>query len=98
MEENQMNEITTKEIEEKLAAYEKLTIIDVREDDEVETGVIPGVIHIPLGEVPTKIEELDQNEHYYIICRSGGRSGKACDYLIEKGYHATNIAGGMLAW
>lgn len=93
-----MNEITTKEIEEKLVSKEKLNIIDVREDDEVATGVIPGVIHIPLGEIPNQLEALEENEHYYIVCRSGARSGNACQYLTELGYKVTNISGGMLAW
>ncbi|MHA6252828.1 rhodanese-like domain-containing protein [Oceanobacillus sp. CAU 1775] len=92
-----MNEITAKDLEEKLTT-EKVHIIDVREDDEVAKGIIPEADHIPLGEISTRLEELDKNEHYYIVCRSGGRSGKACDYLSELGYDTTNVTGGMLAW
>lgn len=98
LEETKMKEITAKELEQKLAAGEKINIIDVREDEEVEAGKIPEAKHIRLGEVPERIDELDKEQHYYIICHSGGRSGRACDFLEKKGYNVTNIKGGMLDW
>jgi rhodanese-related sulfurtransferase len=93
-----MKEITAKQLEQKLNAGEKVNIIDVREDEEVAMGKIPGAKHIPLGQIPERIEELDKNEHYYMVCRSGGRSGNACQFLMQKGYNVTNMSGGMLAW
>ncbi|GGN67079.1 MULTISPECIES: rhodanese-like domain-containing protein [Oceanobacillus] len=93
-----MKEITAKELERKRDAGEKLNIIDVREDEEVEMGIIPGAKHIPLGQIPERLNELNKNEHYYMVCRSGGRSGSACDFLIQNGYNVTNMVGGMLDW
>lgn len=93
-----MKEITAKELEQKLVAGEKLNIVDVREAEEVAAGMIPGAEHIPLGEIPENLAELDIDEQYYMICRSGGRSGNACQYLVQNGYNVTNIAGGMLDW
>jgi rhodanese-related sulfurtransferase len=93
-----MREITAKELEQKLVAGEKLNIVDVREDEEVAMGKIPGAKHIPLGQVPDRVEELDKEEHYYMVCRSGGRSGNACQFLIQHGFHVTNMVGGMLEW
>ncbi|AWI11503.1 rhodanese-like domain-containing protein [Compostibacillus humi] len=93
-----MKEITAKELEKKLSKGEQVNIIDVREDEEVATGKIPGAKHIPLGQIPKRLNELNKNEHYYIVCRSGGRSGSACQYLIENGYNVTNMVGGMLDW
>jgi rhodanese-related sulfurtransferase len=93
-----MKEITPEELEQKLEAGEKLNIIDVREDEEVEMGKIPGAKHIPLGEIPERLEELDKTEHYYMVCRSGGRSSNACHFLIQNGYNVTNMIGGMLSW
>ncbi|MCF3943190.1 rhodanese-like domain-containing protein [Oceanobacillus alkalisoli] len=93
-----MKEITAKELETKRIAEEKLNIIDVREDEEVAMGIIPGAKHIPLGQIPERLDELNKNEHYYMVCRSGGRSGRACDFLIQNGYNVTNMAGGMLDW
>ncbi|MFD1851921.1 rhodanese-like domain-containing protein [Oceanobacillus bengalensis] len=93
-----MEEITAKDLEEKLEKGEKLNIIDVREDDEVAGGIIPGAKHIRLSEIPERVNELEKDEHYYMVCRSGGRSGRATDFLKEQGYDVTNMAGGMLAW
>lgn len=93
-----MKEISAKELEEKLARGEKLEIIDVREDDEVAMGKIPGAKHIPLGYIPLRLDELDKDTEYYLICRSENRSGVACEYLAEQGYKVTNVTGGMLAW
>lgn len=93
-----MKEITAKELGKKFKDGEKFNMIDVREDEEVEQGKVPGALHIPLGELPERLNELDKNRHYYMICRSGGRSGKACSILSEHGFDVTNMAGGMLEW
>ncbi len=73
-------------------------MIDVREDDEVAQGKIPGAKHIPLGEIPERLDEMDKNNHYYMVCRSGGRSSKASKFLQHEGYDVTNVDGGMQAW
>lgn len=93
-----MEEITSKELEEKLKKSDDLKVIDVREDDEVETGKIPGAKHIPLAQIPESLDELDEDERYYIVCRSGGRSERAAKYLLESGYDAVNVDGGMTDW
>ncbi|KGR82019.1 rhodanese-like domain-containing protein [Lysinibacillus odysseyi] len=93
-----MKEITTTEVQRRLEAGEQLHLIDVRELAEVEEGHIPGVVHIPLGTLPDHLEELDQSKSYIIVCRSSARSGKATAFLQEKGFDATNMVGGMLAW
>ncbi|SET35920.1 Rhodanese-related sulfurtransferase [Oceanobacillus limi] len=93
-----MKEITAKELAEKLKTGEEVNIIDVREDDEVAEGIIPGARHIKLGEISSRMNELDKNEHYYMVCRSGGRSGMACQLLTDNGFDVTNMAGGMLDW
>lgn len=93
-----MKEISAKQLLEKIENGEQVNIIDVREDFEVAEGKIPGAKHIPLGEVAERIDELDKDKHYYFVCRSGGRSGRACEYLEHLGYNVTNVEGGMLAW
>jgi rhodanese-related sulfurtransferase len=93
-----MKEITAAELAEKIHKGEKVNIIDVREDFEVEQGKIPGAKHIPLGQLPERLDELDKKEQYFMVCRSGGRSGSACEYLSSLGYDVTNMVGGMLAW
>jgi rhodanese-related sulfurtransferase len=77
---------------------ENATILDVREDDEFTLGRAAGALHIPLGQLPERIEELDPDTDYYVICRTGGRSMRASDFLANRGYSAINIAGGSGAW
>lgn len=93
-----MKTITTTEVQEKLAAGEQLHLIDVREVEEVEAGKIPGIIHIPLGLLEFRMHELDKNTPYIMVCRSGGRSGQATQFLEQQGYDVTNMNGGMMMW
>ena len=93
-----MKTITTTELQAKLEAGEAVNLIDVREVAELEAGHIPGVKHIPLGLLEFRMHELDKNEHYYMVCRSGGRSGQATAFLESQGYNVTNMTGGMLEW
>ena len=74
------------------------TILDVREDDEWAAGHIPGALHIPLSEVPSRLDELPDEGEFLVICRSGGRSARAAQWLGQNGYDAINVSGGMGAW
>ncbi|SUV09451.1 rhodanese-like domain-containing protein [Cytobacillus firmus] len=95
---NRIEEITTEELQKKLEAGEKLELVDVREDEEVAAGMIPGARHIRMGTIPENLDKFDKDTEYIIICRSGGRSGNVCHYLQEQGYKVRNMAGGMLDW
>ncbi|MBQ1443299.1 MAG: rhodanese-like domain-containing protein [Renibacterium sp.] len=90
-----MSDIDSVSVEE-LAAGTK--ILDVREAYEWEEGHIAGAVHIPLDELPLRFEELDPDEDLYVICRSGGRSFRAVQWLNAQGYSALNVIGGMGAW
>ena len=93
-----MKRFTAKEVQEKLENGEQLNIIDVREVDEVKEGKIPEAIHIPLGLVEFKMNELDKKKQYVMVCRSGARSGRAATYLEGQGYDVINMDGGMMAY
>ncbi|MGE7914346.1 rhodanese-like domain-containing protein [Lysinibacillus xylanilyticus] len=93
-----MKTMETTEILELLDANEDLYIIDVREDDEVAQGMIPGAQHIALGTIPDRINELDASKSYIIVCKAGARSANACSYLEAQGFDVTNLEGGMLAY
>lgn len=93
-----MKSITTEELQKRLEAGEQLNIIDVRENDEVEAGMIPGAKHISLGQVEARLDELDKNEEYYMVCRAGRRSEMAGDILEANGFNTVNIEGGMTQW
>jgi rhodanese-related sulfurtransferase len=87
------------EIKERLANGEQLTIIDVREDEEVATGMIAGAKHIPLGTLPVRHGEIPQKDEIILVCRSGNRSSRAYDYLQSIGYKGLkNMTGGMSEW
>lgn len=73
-------------------------LLDVREDYEWDAGHAEGALHIPLGELPDRLEELDPDEDLLVICRTGGRSARAAQWLVAHGYSAFNVAGGMDAW
>ncbi|MDP5273309.1 rhodanese-like domain-containing protein [Chengkuizengella axinellae] len=95
---NQLN-ILPKEVKDKLEQGLKLNIIDVREDEEVAEGMIPGAKHIPLGELPARHQEIEQTDEVILVCRSGNRSGKAQQYLDMLGLkNLKNMEGGMLEW
>lgn len=93
-----IQELSTDEIKELIEDGAPLTIIDVRETEELETGTIPEAIHIPIGEIPFHIDALPTEALYIIICRAGNRSGRVTAYLESKGFQAINMAGGMLEW
>ncbi|NYE96044.1 rhodanese-related sulfurtransferase [Psychromicrobium silvestre] len=90
-----MNEFESVPIEQ---LTEQVTILDVREQYEWDEGHIAGAVHLPLDELPLRFEELDPDEDLYVICRTGGRSFRAVQWLIAQGYSAFNVAGGMGAW
>jgi rhodanese-related sulfurtransferase len=73
-------------------------VIDVREPDEYQVGHVPGATLIPLATVPDRLADVPTQGEVLIICRSGGRSMRAAEYLIANGISATNVAGGTLAW
>jgi rhodanese-related sulfurtransferase len=73
-------------------------LLDVREDDEWRRGHAEGARHIPMGEVPTRLQEIDPKAKLYVICHVGGRSMRVAQYLQRNGYQPVNVNGGMLAW
>ena len=76
-------------------------VIDVREDKEIKGGMIKGANHITLGQLPTRLVEFEKNKQSPVLvyCRSGSRSGYACQILTKAGFEdVSNLAGGILAW
>jgi len=73
-------------------------LLDVREDDEWQLGHAPGALHIPLADIPARIEEIDPDAEVYVVCRQGGRSLGAVRYLMQIGYEAFQVDGGMVSW
>jgi rhodanese-related sulfurtransferase len=76
---------------------EGLTVLDVREKVEWVHGHIDGATHIPLMELPGRLDEVP-TEQTLVVCKVGGRSAQAVAYLTANGRDAVNLAGGMIDW
>jgi rhodanese-related sulfurtransferase len=77
---------------------EKLTLLDVREEWELKVASVPGIVHIPMNEVPNRMNELDRNVEVVVLCRSGRRSLDVAKFLQQHNFRTVNLAGGILAW
>lgn len=75
-----------------------LVVLDVREQHEWDAGHIEGARHVPLGDVPARVGELDPTVRTLVVCHVGGRSARAGAWLAQQGYDVVNFAGGMDAW
>ncbi|SES03016.1 Rhodanese-related sulfurtransferase [Gracilibacillus ureilyticus] len=93
-----MKEISTIELQSLLEENKELNMVDVREAAEVAEGKIPGAVNIPLGLLEFRMHELNKSKEYVMICRSGGRSAQAAEFLKNQGFKVINMTGGMLAW
>ncbi|NMF33162.1 rhodanese-like domain-containing protein [Corynebacterium ammoniagenes] len=90
-----MAEITVPDAQKR---YTQDQILDVREDFEVAEGMIPGALHIPTGQLGSRLGDLDKDRPIIVVCRSGNRSAAMADALNQAGYTADTMAGGMTAW
>lgn len=73
-------------------------VVDVREPAEFDEARVPGAVLVPLGTVPDQLNEFQSPGTTYVICRSGGRSMQACEFVAARGADVANVAGGTLAW
>lgn len=73
-------------------------LLDVREYDEWEAGHVAGAVHIPMGELVGRLDEVPKGTDVVVVCRSGGRSAAVTDYLGRGGWTVRNLADGMVGW
>ena len=87
-----------KEIYEKEKA--NAVLLDVRTKSEFQGGTIKGAKNIDLmsSTFAEQVEKLDKNKTYLLFCRSGNRSGQACNIMAGKGFKVYNLSGGVGAW
>jgi rhodanese-related sulfurtransferase len=77
----------------------KVLLVDVRNDDEVARGMIPGAMHIQLSMLPLQYEKLLNANSVVFYCHSGVRSAHAADFAVSKGVKDVfNLVGGVVAW
>ena len=77
-------------------------VLDIREQEEWDRGHAPTAVHIPMSELPARVDELapflDQDEPLVVTCRSGGRVQRVMPWLAQQGYGVANMSGGLRAW
>ena len=92
-------EIQPEELQRMREAGENFTLLDCREPWEYQAAHIEGVTHIPVQDIPARIQELDPEEHIVVICHHGVRSMNVTAWLRQQGYDkAQSVAGGINRW
>ena len=78
---------------------ENVFVLDVREDSEFYEAHIPGITHIPMGEISSRLDEIPADKTIVVTCRSGNRSSQVTQYLLEHGFDDVhNLDGGLIDW
>lgn len=75
-----------------------LVVLDVREPVEWHHGHIEGALHVPLGELVSRVGEVPADQQVLVVCRVGGRSAQAVMWLAQQGREVVNLDGGKLDW
>ncbi len=92
-------EITPEEVKAKLDSDADLTLVDVREPWEFQTASIEGSKNIPMGDVPSRVQELDPEAHIVVVCHHGVRSLNVTSWLRQMGFeNAQSLRGGIDRW
>lgn len=94
-----IKEMTPTEFNARATAEPAPLLVDIREDWELAIASLEQAVHIPMGELPDRMEELPRDRDIVLLCRSGMRSAQVTRFLQQEGYERVwNLAGGILAW
>lgn len=97
-----MERVDAKGLKQRLSSGEKIVLLDVREAEELhgELGHLPNIVHIPLGQLPTRVSDLpDKETPVVMICKMGGRAARGGEFLEQNGFKKVIVLeGGMTAW
>lgn len=93
-----MKSISVVDLKEKFDKKEKFDLLDVREANEISCAKIDPHIHIPIGSIVAKCEELNKEKELIVMCHTGVRSAQVCQFLEPQGFDVTNLDGGIDAW
>jgi rhodanese-related sulfurtransferase len=74
------------------------TILDVREPAEWDDAHVAGSLHIPMGQLVARVAEVPRDGPLVVVCHSGHRSAQVTAWLVQQGYDAVNLDGGLVAW
>jgi rhodanese-related sulfurtransferase len=94
-----IREVSVEELKARRDRGEKPLVLDVREASELQLARIPDVVHVPMNEVPQRLDELDKDAEIIVMCHAGGRSMRVAHYLSSEGFtNVANLTGGIAAW
>ncbi len=92
-------EIDVEHLRDLLGRGEMPTVLDVREPGEIQTAPFAGALTIPMGDIPSRIDEIPRDEPVVVLCHHGVRSARVASYLIGQGFtRVVNLTGGIDAW
>jgi len=82
-----------------LISQQQVTVLDVRTQEEYDSGRIPDALLIPVSELESRLDELNSSDYILAYCRSGYRSEEAASILVDNNFiHVYNLEGGILQW
>ena len=95
----ELSEIEPTELKRRIDSGDTPLILDVREPWEISTASLPGTLNIPMGDIPSRLTELDPDRETIVVCHHGVRSAQVAMYLARMGFeHVLNLSGGIDAW
>ena len=94
-----IGELEPFELKHRLDRGDKLTVLDVRELEELTIARFPAAMHIPMGDIPSRLTELDPDADWVVVCHHGMRSANVAMYLARMGFErVANLTGGIDQW
>ena len=94
-----VREISVQELKSRRDRGENPLVLDVREDWELQLASIPGVVHVPMNQIPGRLGEFSREAETIVMCHAGGRSMRVAQFLTNQGFtNVANLSGGIAAW
>lgn len=94
-----IREISAPELKARRDRGDRLQVLDVREDWELQLARLPDVVHVPMNQVPARLSELSRDAETIVMCHAGGRSLRVAHFLVDQGFtNVANLTGGIAAW
>jgi len=95
----EVGEISALELKRRLDRGEAIVLLDVREPEEIAIAPFPGALHLPTGDIPARLGELDPDAEWVVVCHHGIRSAQVAMYLARMDFErVSNLSGGIDAW
>ena len=94
-----LEQILPADLKQRLDRGDAIVVLDVREPDELALARLPGAVHIPMGDIPARLHELDPDREIVVMCHHGTRSAHVASFLLQRDFsRVLNLDGGIDAW